>query len=121
MNVRYFSVAKDAYEAGDCPTCARCGATMRHVTEIDGQMYGSGCGKIVIAAQERAEHEIKALVKIAAAVLPAAAARFERGELTVAEIAMRQARCYEAGKWDWSMAWGHLLTAARKQTPAKGA
>lgn len=115
MKIRYFTVARDEFEAGSCPTCARCGATMRHVTEINGATYGTGCGKIVLASLEAAESEIKRLVAEAAKVLPAAAARFNRGEFTADEIQTRQLRCYDAGKMDWSMAWGHLYAAICKQ------
>jgi len=115
ISIRFYTVPLDAFEAGDCPMCARCGSTMRHVTEINGATYGSGCGKIVLASLEAEQSEIKALVGYAAKVLPAAAARFNRGELTADEIQTRQLRCFDAGKFDWAMAWGHLYAAICKQ------
>jgi hypothetical protein len=58
-SIRYYSVARDEFEGGNCPECARCGSTMRHVTEINGRTYGSGCGKIIIAEMERAVNQVK--------------------------------------------------------------
>jgi len=119
-SIRFYSVARDAFEAGDCPTCARCGCTMRHVTEINGALYGSGCGKIVIASMENTQREIDKLVAEAAAVLPGAANRFRRGDLTATECTERAYRCNDAGKFDWAMAWQALHAAVCKQkiTPA---
>lgn len=115
MNVRYYTIAKDAFEAGDCPTCTRCGSTMRHVTEINGALYGSNCGKIVLASIENAEREINTLVAEAAAIAPAAAARFKRGELTAVEIQTRIGSCLDAGRFEYAKAWRLLYTAICKQ------
>jgi len=59
MDISFFTVSKDEFEAGDCPTCSACGATIRHVTKIDGRFYGSGCGKLIIETALKQEKERK--------------------------------------------------------------
>lgn len=48
LNVKNFTVAKDEFEAGNCPECAACGRNIRHVTQINGVNYGVRCGEKVL-------------------------------------------------------------------------
>ena len=44
MNIKFYSIAKDAWEAGDFQICDECHAHIRHVMEINGTPYGCDCG-----------------------------------------------------------------------------
>lgn len=98
-SIRYFSVARDEFEGGNCPECARCGSTMRHVTEINGRTYGSGCGKIIIEEMNRRANQIKEVAKTIPAVM---------GMLRYWDIAHIEARiesCERRGEIKFLQAW----------------
>lgn len=52
LSVRTYTIARDMWEAGDCATCAACGRSIRHVTEINGTTYGTRCAEAIIGTAE---------------------------------------------------------------------
>ena len=49
--IRYYSMNREDFQAGNGYTCERCGRRHRHVTEINGHRYGKSCGIKVMAEQ----------------------------------------------------------------------
>ena len=111
MNVRYFTVARDEYEGGSCPTCARCGSAMRHVTSVNGTLYGSNCGKIVIVAARRAEGKRAALIAEAGKVISATLVPVLFDSWTMQYINERIESCDRAERPLLGAAWRLILQA----------
>jgi hypothetical protein len=44
MTIKFYSISKDDWQAGDYIVCEECGTHIRHVIEIDGIPYGTDCG-----------------------------------------------------------------------------
>lgn len=109
INVSYFTVAKDEYEGGSCPICSRCGATMRHVTVINGKHYGNSCGKKVLESMLKLEDDRMKLLNLASETLLGVVRNFE--SFTVEYLNRRIESCTQSGKMDYVHAWQLVLQA----------
>lgn len=48
MATKFYRIAKDEWEAGSHQNCAKCGARIRNVVEIDGHAHGADCAASIL-------------------------------------------------------------------------
>jgi hypothetical protein len=64
MKIKFYSIAKDAWEAGDFQTCQECNAQIRHVMEVEGQPYGLDCGRTVAGWSKRRAKRVSSKIEL---------------------------------------------------------